>query len=401
MTGALEDGTYAGTIALTAPDAASEGEVTLTVTDRDDRAWTETFAVSAAVPPVTATDLSAAGSANSYIIPMDGDYMFDASRRGNGSGAQGALALGADLKADWLWTTRGLEGALTDVRYDPATQRIFVTVTAAESRGNAVVALADAGGEIVWSWHLWITDAPAALTYPNGCVLMDRALGAVGTEQGNPETYGLYYQWGRKDPFFGGTTTETSATAFAQAEAGTVINPAFADSHAWRQETGAAVSTLDYAAAHPMSFLSNKLTTGSYDWLAKPRTDLWGTEKSCYDPCPPGYRVPDRTTWDDLADEQDRYIDGTTEWDAERYGVTYFWDGGSDWYPSAGYRNRDKGNMVGLGTTRTGHYWSNFRQGSDVYLFYISKRLSSGKLLQPQSTKPDAAYGYNVRCCKE
>ena len=34
--------------------------------------------------------------------------------------------------------------------------------------------------------------------------------------------------------------------------------------------------------------------------------------------------------------------------------------------------------------------------------FYISKKLSTGKLLQPQSSsKSDAAYGYNVRCCRE
>ena len=400
-TGAMNGESYGGRLTVTAPAAVSEGEVTLTVTDRDGKAWIVVIMVSADLSPITATDLSAAGSANSYIVSEDGTYMFDASKRGNGSGADGAIALDAGMKADWLWVSKGLEGLLTDVRFDAEAQRIFVTVAAAGVEGNAVVALADAEDAVVWSWHLWITDTPATLAYANGRLLMDRALGATGIVPGTPETYGLYYQWGRKDPFFGGTTTETSATAFALAETGTVVNPAFAETHAWRQETGAAVSTVEYAAAHPMSFLSNKLTTGSYDWLTKPRTDLWGGEKTCYDPCPPGYRVPDRDTWDDLADDQDRYIDGTTEWNAEKYGVTYSWAEGTDWYPCAGYRNRDKGNMVGLGTTRTGHYWSNYRAGNNVYLFYISKKLSSGKLLQPQSTKPDAAYGYNVRCCKE
>ena len=400
-TGGLSGDDYAGEIVVTAPGAASQGELTLMVTDRDGKAWTGAFSVSAALPPVTATDLSAAGSANSYLVTADGAYMFDASKRGNGSGADGTIALVEGMKADWLWATKGLEGALSDVRFDAATRRIFVTVAAAGAEGNAVVALTNAEDAVVWSWHLWITDAPATLVYANGCMLMDRALGATGTVPGTAETYGLYYQWGRKDPFFGGTTTETSATAFTLAEAGTVVNPVFAATHAWRQETGSAVSTVGYASGHPMSFLSNKLTTGSYDWLAKPLTDLWGEEKTCYDPCPPGYRVPDRDTWDDLADEQDRYIDGTSEWDAEKYGVTYIWAGATDWYPCAGYRNRDKGNMVGLGTTRTGHYWSNYRAGNNVYLFYISKKLSSGKLLQPQSVKPDAAYGYNVRCCKE
>ena len=57
---------------------------------------------------------------------------------------------------------------------------------------------------------------------------------------------------------------------------------------------------------------------------------------------------------------------------------------------------------MGLATTRTGHYWSNYRSGGTISHFYISKRLSTGKLLQPQSTdKSDAAYGYNVRCQHE
>ena len=159
---------------------------------------------------------------------------------------------------------------------------------------------------------------------------------------------------------------------------------------------------MEYAAAHPLSFLSNKGATGVYDWLAKPRTDLWNTAKTCYDPCPVGYKVPDRDTWDDFADEQDRYVDGTSEWDGEKYGMTYIFGDLRDWYPTSGYRNRDKGNLAGLATTRTGHYWSNYRSGNTISCFYISKKLSTGKLLQPQSSsKSDAAYGYNVRCCRE
>ena len=207
---------------------------------------------------------------------------------------------------------------------------------------------------------------------------------------------------GPQGPVLRGYGPETSATAFAQAAENSVVNPAFADTHAWKQESGAAVSTLEYAAAHPLSFLSNKGTTGVYDWLAKPRADLWNTAKTCYDPCPVGYKVPDRDTWDDFADDQDRYVDGTSEWDGEKYGMTYIFGDLRDWYPTSGYRNRDKGNLAGLATTRTGHYWSNYRSGNTISCFYISKKLSTGKLLQPQSSsKSDAAYGYNVRCCRE
>lgn len=350
-----EGDAYAGALDVTASATPSETAVTLTVTDRNGKPWSATTPTLTAVQaPVTAIDLSRDGTANCYIVSEAGEYMFDAAVRGNGSG------------------------------------------------DDAAIALADAAGEIVWSWHLWFTPEPRRVTYANGRVLLDRSLGAVGTTPGSAEAYGLYYQWGRKDPFCGGTAPETSATAFAQAAKNSVVNPAFADTHAWKQESGAAVSTLEYAAAHPLSFLSNKGATGVYDWLAKPRADLWNTAKTCYDPCPVGYKVPDRDTWDDFADDQDRYVDGTSEWDGEKYGMTYIFGDLRDWYPTSGYRNRDKGNLAGLATTRTGHYWSNYRSGNTISCFYISKKLSTGKLLQPQSSsKSDAAYGYNVRCCRE
>ena len=265
--------------------------------------------------------------------------------------------------------------------------------------------LLNGDGNCYWSWHIWATEYDpsqvAGQQTVGGNVFMDRNLGATSLVKG-PQSAGCFYQWGRKDPFCGGTAPETSATAFAQAAENSVVNPAFADTHAWKQESGAAVSTLEYAAAHPLSFLSNKGATGVYDWLAKPRADLWNTAKTCYDPCPVGYKVPDRDTWDDFADDQDRYVDGTSEWDGEKYGMTYIFGDLRDWYPTSGYRNRDKGNLAGLATTRTGHYWSNYRSGNTISCFYISKKLSTGKLLQPQSSsKSDAAYGYNVRCCRE
>lgn len=343
-----EGDAYAGALDVTASATPSETAVTLTVTDRNGKPWSATTPTLTAVQaPVTAIDLSRDGTANCYIVSEAGDYMFDAAVRGNGSGDDAAIALADGMKADWLWVTKGLEQEISAVSLDAGKGRIFFTAAGA-AKGNAVIALADAAGEIVWSWHLWFTPEPRMVTYANGRVLLDRSLGAVGTTPGSAEAYGLYYQWGRKDPFCGGTAPETSATAFAQAAENSVVNPAFADTHAWKQESGAAVSTLEYAAAHPLSFLSNKGATGVYDWLAKPRADLWNTAKTCYDPCPVGYKVPDRDTWDDFADDQDRYVDGTSEWDGEKYGMTYIFGDLRDWYPTSGYRNRDKGNLAGL-----------------------------------------------------
>ncbi len=100
--------------------------------------------------------------------------------------------------------------------------------------GNAVIAAyndADCEGEIIWSWHIWVTSEDPtnisnAITYytyawdENGIYgvnsgrasipgygMMSCNLGALAsvptaaTGEGATSTYGLLYQWGRKDPF--------------------------------------------------------------------------------------------------------------------------------------------------------------------------------------------------------
>lgn len=200
-----EGDAYAGALDVTASATPSETAVTLTVTDRNGKPWSATTPTLTAVQaPVTAIDLSRDGTANCYIVSEAGDYMFDAAVRGNGSGDDAAIALADGMKADWLWVTKGLEQEISAVSLDAGKGRIFFTAAGA-AKGNAVIALADAAGEIVWSWHLWFTPEPRMVTYANGRVLLDRSLGAVGTTPGSAEAYGLYYQWGRKDPFCGGT----------------------------------------------------------------------------------------------------------------------------------------------------------------------------------------------------
>ena len=198
-----EGDAYAGALDVTASATPSETAVTLTVTDRNGKPWSATTPTLTAVQaPVTAIDLSRDGTANCYIVSEAGEYMFDATVRGNGSGDDAAIALADGMKADWLWVTKGLEQEISAVSLDAGKGRIFFTAAGA-AKGNAVIALADAAGEIVWSWHLWFTPEPRMVTYANGRVLLDRSLGAVGTTPGSAEAYGLYYQWGRKDPFCG------------------------------------------------------------------------------------------------------------------------------------------------------------------------------------------------------
>jgi hypothetical protein len=79
-------------------------------------------------------------------------------------------------------------------------------------QGNAVIGVFDSNGNILWSWHIWIVASGLeTIDYSlgtNTVSLMDRNLGAlfVGQPQSGADalaSYGLYYQWGRKDPSMG------------------------------------------------------------------------------------------------------------------------------------------------------------------------------------------------------
>ena len=123
------------------------------------------------------TDLSAAGTANSYIAPrMQEIYLFDATVQGNGRATTGITP--QKLKgtsARLIWQTGTAERAVVcDVGYN-GSRISFRTGTAIG--GNALIGLFDKDGDCIWSWHIWATNG--ALTthvYPSGYVFMDREI---------------------------------------------------------------------------------------------------------------------------------------------------------------------------------------------------------------------------------
>lgn len=111
---------------------------------------------------------------------------------------------------------------------------------------------------------------------------MDRNLGAleaVADAAAVPalSTYGLYYQWGRKDPMF---TSNWKRNA--------TLDLAYSGS----SSAGACVST-DESIKTPTTFYYSE-ANGTYNWNTEEIEDLWddSSDKTIYDPCPAGYRVP-------------------------------------------------------------------------------------------------------------
>lgn len=276
-----------------------------------------------------AIDLSISGTANSYIVPpVYSTYTFDATVKGHTD-----EIVGNAVSAEVLWETDkiGIKTAagqlIENVTYSGG--RIIFSTKESGVEGNALVAVKDAEGTILWSWHLWVTDVPAEQTYVNNSgtyIVQDRNLGATRADRGVgdewKESCGLNYQWGRKDPFAGAAYTE-SYEAFSVESA--VMNP-----------------TLKYG-----------------NWVWGPSETLWSaTQKTMYDPCPVGYRVAPSTIWDGFSMET---ITGTFD-----NGWNFLYDGvNTTWYP-----NRSHNTTSGI------DYWGdNYLTSSTRHSgFYASSR---------------------------
>ena len=222
--------------------------------------------------------------ANCYIVTKAGRYTFKAVK-GNSSESVGNVA-----SAEVLWETFGTHKApeVGDLVKEVSYNNGEITFKATDKKGNAVIAAKDAAGNILWSWHIWMTDQPVEKVYPSNATMMDRNLGAISAIPGNVGTIGLKYQWGRKDPFLG----EVSHNFNVEAKSTITWPPS--------ELSSATTGTILYATEHPTTFIDSSAELTNLDWYytGNETTDntRWTTSdkaKSIYDPCPAGWRVPD------------------------------------------------------------------------------------------------------------
>ena len=173
-------------------------------------------------PPVDESiDLTASEAyANCFIVTEADEYRF-ATRKVDGSDVEGIVSV------DWLWSTKNAAGnpLVSEVSYKDG----IVHFTSDGTEGNTVLAAFDAKGEVIWSWHLWMTDQPELFAYDEGGELMDRNLGATSALE---ETGGLLRppSMGTQRSFYGGEKNEDSGDGRLPCGHGesTIVNPAHA-----------------------------------------------------------------------------------------------------------------------------------------------------------------------------
>lgn len=240
---------------------------------------------------------------------------------------------------------------------------------AANVKGNVVVGIKKKGeSDYLWSWHLWLTDEPQLVAG-----FMDRNLGAESaTATDGAKTRGLYYQFGRKDPFAGSTEIY--------------------DINGTSKSTGATIATgkVTFAKAVQTPATFYTYGSGNNDWASpnnytsKNWNDISESDgKTFFDPCPEGWRLPTKA-------EYSNFSTTTFTWDATNSGRTY----NGNWFPAAGYRLSGVGSMSLVGSS--GSYWSASPHSEDSGCLLS---FSSGYVYPADDY--NRAYGFSVRCVQE
>lgn len=309
-------------------------------------------------------DLCKSGTANCYLAPKCNNwYKFKATIRGNGAATPAeisptgkALVVNEPINptsAELVWETGGRNQIIKSLFLRNG---YVYFKTGNTVHGNAVIAV-KANNKILWSWHIWKStfDATTINTitqdyktnplknmnymYYNGLSarnlkMMDRNLGAATSlpSQTNDvtQTFGLYYQFGRKDPFPPAKNRERQLANNSQIvdifdKNGKKIDIATLRSSNYQNTALPGLTIAQNIAntiANPMTFIIQNETDNSENWIYgatigssnwKASNKLWGgdfnnevsslrldtkfTGKTIYDPCPPGWCVPPQDTW--------------------------------------------------------------------------------------------------------
>lgn len=353
-------------------------------------------------------------------------------------------------KAKVIW--EDCQDIVTTLKVTGSGADSYLTFTIDENKlqnGNAVVAVTNAAGTVMWSWHLWFTPKSSLKKIPftSGSTTYNFMTDNLGwkytkwtgglkrevvvkieqqAETGEKKTatitlkqapgnnvregYGNLYQWGRKDPL-PGTNNFYPNTA---PNIGYRFNDGYAtvgDSHA--EYTNPAnvqrmeKRTIGLGIREPGIMLP-KVGGGKLSWTNRQYINLWSADndkmyesetpikngvKTIYDPSPVGFKVPDAYAFKDLSK-------GGAVWEN---GYTLKVDNDKDiYFQAGGYRDGRDGILKGVGVGGYAMYWASAAliHGTGGPGFAFRALMTSGKFSMP-ITDPEGfgtrSYGLGVR----
>lgn len=390
--------------------------------------------------PETDYDLSTKGgreamnTANCYVVNAPGTYMFplvygNAIKDGSPntaaytSSATGTYALkkfvthlNTGISNPYIYNNSGCTPADACLVWQDApglVQRIALDIDKRNMtfevpvetirQGNAIVAVRDASGRIMWSWHIWVTDYVSGsdlktvtnrqnyqydfmpfylgwcdssiVTYPERsvqvrftqeCTGMSSSAELVQTDYSYARSgNNPYYQWGRKDPMLPGSGLRS---------------PADKDCHTDPDKTGYAfdriVGRVTIGESIQLPYRLYCGTTSPMDWCSTTYYNLWSTNnvattandtkvvKTVYDPSPAGFCVPPPNAFSgftttgagsEIGSEFNVNGDYDVGWNfycgLNKTGDTVF-------FPASGSRSNSSGTMSGITSFPGGSCWA-------------------------------------------
>ena len=261
----------------------------------------------------------------------------------NGSGVDAGMNLTA-ASAELLW--QDASGLISSVRIngDYLTFKIGNYVG-----GNALIAVKDGSGTVLWSWHIWATEddlsnTTVVATGSHDYIVAPVDLGWVPTGGDGKQGYCPYYQWGRKDPLLPGVgVPDERANKTIYDISGTDITPSGYNLQIEVSETATIADNIKNPIAFYMAggnYASPVTTTYCNMWDAQnTATDnvTTATKKTIYDPCPPGFCVPTGNLWYYFGNGSSRMM---STYDSTNKGATWNTDitGSALWFPAVGIR---------------------------------------------------------------
>ncbi len=327
--------------------------------------------------------LSGGERSNCYIVTEGGYYRFTAQRVDKTNVFSGIKPYTDGYRADWLWQST-TEPKVSEVGIGNSGNINFKVEPASEC--NATIALKDPDGKIVWSWHIWCTTSdpltPHSYSRNNSWCLASRNVGSLSDTDA-----GLYYQWGRKDPF---PADRYAVTRNAGVAFGNIANTI------QEVENG----TIAYSIANPTRFITGN--KDGYCWVSNADEvaaiqNLWFTgtahgSKTNYDPCPPGYQVPtlDGYIWATAGGDAAWKLTNMTFYTGY---FTYTHGDVTTTYPAGGY-------LSGLTLTDggvTARCWAANLSVAPKFSYSMLVNVSTQTLKREGSR---TSFGLNVRCMK-
>ena len=224
-------------------------------------------------------------------------------------------------------------------------------------QGNAVIAVKDENGKIMWSWHIWVTNKnvyetqAVTASYQGTTQTLMFMPFPLGWNDSTTAPTCTFYQWGRKDPFppsdGSSLTSNNNKKVYKYDTSGTSITVNWSPSNSQ--------ATIATSVLNPSTFYCF-----NGNWCSQSSNELWNVgeddyyvdfetiTKSVYDPSPAGFRLPETAAFTGFTTNNGKWNDTTKGYTFTTNNVETYWQ-------ACGYRLFYSGSLYDGGSH--GNYW--------------------------------------------